>query len=148
MFKKTVDDYIEQGIYGKKEINPDERRKFLGTLRERIVIALSNAQVRGNRIFPVVEEEVKNNKDAVMYLNGHIDYSYLSKYVQMALKYKVPYTIVNNKEYNSQIGMVLAYDYAIDREEIYIQENNLQVQNVSQEKEPKKKISFWKKLWK
>ncbi len=148
MFKKTVDDYIEQGIYGKKEINPDERRKFLGTLRERIVIALSNAQVRGNRIFPVVEEEVKNNKDAVMYLNGHIDYSYLSKYVQMALKYKVPYTIVNNKEYSSQIGMVLAYDYAIDREEIYIQENNLQVQNVSQEKEPKKKISFWKKLWK
>ena len=148
MFKKTVDDYIEQGIYGKKEINPDERRRFLGTLRERIVIALSNTQVRGNKIFPSVEEEVKNNKDAIMYLNGHIDYSYLSKYVQLALKYKVPYTIVNNKEYSSPIGMVLAYDYAIDREEIYIQENNLQVQNVSQEKEPKKKISFWKKLWK
>ena len=39
--KSTLEEYLEQGIHGKKEINPEERRKFLGTIRERIVIALT-----------------------------------------------------------------------------------------------------------
>ncbi|WP_316252510.1 DUF1694 domain-containing protein [Bacillus aquiflavi] len=46
MVKPTVDDYLQKGIYGQKEIKPDERRKFLGTLRERVIVALKQSQVR------------------------------------------------------------------------------------------------------
>ncbi|SID83289.1 Uncharacterized conserved protein [Mycobacteroides abscessus subsp. abscessus] len=43
---QNVDDYVKQGMYGQKQTKPDERRKFLGTIRERIVIALTQPQVR------------------------------------------------------------------------------------------------------
>lgn len=116
----NIDDYIMQGIHGQKQTKPDERRKFLGTLRERIVIALTQSQIREKSIYPQVEEALKNNKKAHLYLNGNMSYEELSKYIKMAAKYQVEYTMVTNKDYNSEIGLALAYDHAIDKEDIYV----------------------------
>ncbi len=51
MKKSDVEDYLTQGIHGAKETNPDERRKFLGTLRERVEIALIQGQVMEESIY-------------------------------------------------------------------------------------------------
>lgn len=118
---KNVDDYIQQGIYGEKQTKPDERRKFLGTLRERIVIVLTQSQVRESGMYIQVEEALKENPKAHLYLNGNMSYGEFSKYIKAAGDYKVEYTIVTNKDHNSEIGLVLAYDHAIDKEEIYVQ---------------------------
>lgn len=117
---KNVDDYIQQGIYGEKQTKPDERRRFLGTLRERIVIALTQSQVREPGVYKQVEDALKENQKAHLYLNGNMSYGEFSKYIKAAGKYKVDYTIVTNKDHNSEIGLVLAYDYAIDKEDIYV----------------------------
>ncbi|MBU8880299.1 YueI family protein [Bacillus sp. FJAT-29790] len=121
---KNIDDYIQQGIHGQKETNPDERRKFLGTLRERIVIALTQSQVREPGIYKQVEDALKGNRKARLYLNGNMSYSELSKYTKQAAKNKIEYTMVTNKDHNSDIGLVLAYDYAIDKEEIYVKKES------------------------
>lgn len=118
----SVDDYLQRGIHGAKETKPAERRKFLGTIRERIVIALTQAQVREYGVYKQVEEALKENREARLYLNGHMNYGELSKYAKIATKYNVPFTIVTNKNHKSKIGLVLAYDYAIDKEEIYVKE--------------------------
>ncbi|MGG0717920.1 YueI family protein [Robertmurraya massiliosenegalensis] len=136
----NLDDYIQQGIHGQKEINPDERRKFLGTLRERIVIALSQAQVREDTISPEVKEALKSNRDATLLLNGNIDYSYLSKYMKICNDHHIKYSIVTNKEHNSEIGLVLTHDYAVDKEDIYVTKSKI----VYEEATPKKKGIFSK----
>lgn len=46
MSDEQIDLYLQQGIYGTPETKPEERNKFLGTLRERIELALTNGQVR------------------------------------------------------------------------------------------------------
>ena len=101
MSKKTVDDYLQEGIHGAKEIKPEERREFLGSLRERVVVALGQKTVFGNKIPPAFEDILKNNTGAVLYLNGHIDYTYLSKYVKLAESCKVQFKIVLNKDDNT-----------------------------------------------
>ncbi|MGM9928456.1 MAG: YueI family protein [Bacillus sp. (in: firmicutes)] len=143
--KKTVDDYIEQGIYGKKEINPEERRMYLGTFRERVVIALTTAQVRKNHVYTQVEEEMKAHSKATLYLNGSVEYSSISKYVKAAQKRKVTYTIVTNKEHTSKLGLVLAYDYAIDREEIFVKDEQESITPIKLAKEKSNAFSFLKK---
>ncbi|WP_394140938.1 YueI family protein [Cytobacillus oceanisediminis] len=125
---ENIDDYLQQGIHGQKQTKPDERRKFLGTLRERIVIALKQPQVREDGIYPQVEEALKTNSQAHLYLNGNMSYSYLSKYIKSASKYKVEYTIVTNKEHNSEIGLVLAHDYAIDKPDIYVERKTVKAE--------------------
>lgn len=144
MAKKTVEDILEQGIYGPKEINPEERRKFLGTLRERIVLALFSAQVRGEHVQPELVDEMKRNSGARLYMNGTIDYTYLSKYIKVANQYGIPYKMVTNQGRNTDIGLVLAYDHAVDKENIYIEEGNTQKQQVNAPGE--NQTSFFSKL--
>lgn len=120
MKKPNVEEVLQQGIHGPLETKPDERRQFLGTLRERIIVALKRAQVNENQIYLQVEQEMKKNPQAHLFLNGNLNYTSLSKYVKLAAKYNLEHTIVTNKERDTEIGLVLAMDHAIDKDEIYI----------------------------
>jgi len=123
----NIEDYLNQGIYGKKEINPGEKKKFLGTFRERVVIALTKNQVYKPSIYKEVEQEMKKNADAKLILNGSVNYEYLRKYVKIAYKYNIPFTIVENKEHDTDIGLVLAHDYAVDKENIFVSDESQSV---------------------
>ncbi len=142
----NIDDYIQQGMYGTRQTKPDERRKFLGTIRERIVIALTKDQVREKGIYKQVEQAIKENRNARLYLNGNINYKVLSKYTKIASKYDVSYTFVTNKNSKSEIGLVLAYDHAIDKEEIYVKKEDPPAK--PQERKKKGLSSIFSKLFK
>lgn len=116
---KDVHDILQEGIHGPKDIKPEERNKYLGTLRERIVAVLTKTQVRQSYTNQI-EDLLKLHPDVKMILNGDMNYSYLSKYIKLANTYKIPFTISNNQEHSTDIGLVLAYNYAIDKENISI----------------------------
>jgi uncharacterized protein YueI len=137
--KPNVEEVLQQGIHGALETKPDERRKFLGTLRERTILALKKNQVTEATIYPQVEREMKKNPQVNLYLNGNIDYAALSKYVKLAAKHNIEHKIVTNKEHDTEIGLLLAMDHAIDKEEIYITQKE-----VSQLDPPKSKGLFAK----
>ncbi len=119
MAKKTVDDVLKEGIYGPKETKPDERRKYLGTLRERVVIALTTGETMGSdTVQPELKRLLDENKEAHLFLNGNVPYTALSKYIKAAMDLKMDYTIVTNKEHQSEFGLVLAHSYAINKEQI------------------------------
>ena len=120
MSGSKVDEYLQQGIHGAKQTKPDERRRFLTTIRERVIIALTQAQVMKKGVEPEVTKLMDENLKAHLFLNGHISYSYLSKYIKEAEKRDIEYTNVTNKDYDSELGLVLAHNYAIDKEDIYL----------------------------
>lgn len=140
MKKPTVDEVLKQGMYGPLETKPEERKKYLGTLRERIIVVLKKSQVAEEQVYPQVENYMKQYPKAHLFLNGNIPYQELSKYVKMAAKHKVEHKIVNNLEYETEIGLVLAMDYAIDKEEIYVGKEPIELD------QPKK--GLWAKLFK
>jgi len=121
MSNPNLEDYLQKGMYGAKEINPAERIQFLGSLRERVVVALKQSQVMETSVYKEIEEAMKTNKRAKLYLNGHLDYSYLSKYIKVANQVNMEYTIVTNKDGDTEIGLLIAYDHAIDTENIYVE---------------------------
>jgi len=137
--RKTVEDVLQQGIYGPLETKPDERRKYLGTLRERIIVALTKSQVAETKIYPQVEQFMREYPKAQLLLNGNMAYGELSKYVKLAAKNKMEHKIVTNIEHDTDIGLVLAMSHAIDKEDIFISQK-IQIP----EKLPEKKSLFAK----
>jgi uncharacterized protein YueI len=129
-----MDDYLQQGIHGAKETKPDERRRFLSTLRERVVVALTQEQVKEQGIYPEVEARMHDYPKAHLFLNGNMSYPFLSKYVTVAKKLAVEFTIVTNKEHDSDLGLVLALDDAIDKEDIYIKKAGPKIETAEQKK--------------
>ncbi|MCA1064319.1 YueI family protein [Rossellomorea aquimaris] len=140
MSKPTIDDYLDNGIYGQKQTKPDERRKFLGSLRERIVIALTQSQVREKGVYKEVQENLKKNPNAKLLLNGNMSYSYLSKYIKLADTYHVSFSMVTNKETETDIGLVLAYDHAIDKEDIYVKKKSEKASETQSKQKAKKSL--------
>jgi uncharacterized protein YueI len=139
MANQNVDDYLQQGIYGKKELKPEERRKYLGTLRERVLVVLYQSQVLEKQVYPEITQLIKQHPKAFMFLNGNMNYADLIKYVKLANDHNIRFKIVLNKDYNTDLGLVLAEEFAIDQENIYL-EKKKKVSKV----EPKK--SLWRRL--
>ncbi|SDH53474.1 YueI family protein [Alteribacillus bidgolensis] len=141
MAKKDVNDYIEQGIYGPKETNPEEKRRFLGTYRERVLLALTKKQVMEKGTYPEVEKVLQNHADTVMIVNGKLGYTALSPYTKMAAHYGVHAKRVTNMDKKTDIGLVLAKEYAVNKEIIFIEEQN------GNQDEKKEKKPWWKKIF-
>lgn len=144
MDKTKIDEYIQQGMFGAREINPDERRKFLGTLRERVVVVLTKKQVREKGTYQEVEELMNKNQEATLFLNGTMNYTFLSDYIKLANKTGNKFLISTDKQNETDLGLVLAYDYAIDQENIYITKSN---DKKEQEHDENHLIKFFKKLF-
>ncbi|KYC95142.1 YueI family protein [Heyndrickxia sporothermodurans] len=136
----NLDDYLQKGMYGEKQLKPDEKRKYLGTFRERIVVALKKSQVMEKQIYSEVEDLMKKNPKAKLLLNGDLSYTFLTKYIQLARKHNHSYSIVTNNDSNTPIGLVLALDYAINKENIYITKAS------NQQTETVKKEGLWSSL--
>jgi len=121
MSKKTVDDYITEGLYGKRHPKEAEKKAFLGTLRERVIIALTKGQVMTDNGLQKLEEAMKKHPDATLLLNGHVSSRFLKAEKELANKYNIPYTSLTNEDNDTDIGAVLTYDYAINKENIFIE---------------------------
>lgn len=142
MNKKNVDDYLTEGIYGTRRPKEAERQRFLGTLRERIVIALTIGQVMTDSGISKLEEAMQaHHKDTQLLINGSVSYRFLAEEKALANKYKIPYTVISNEEVETDIGAVLTYNYAVNKDSIFIEE-----ESEEEITEPEKKDSFFAKL--
>lgn len=139
MAGKEVNDILNEGIYGKKDIRPDEKRQYLGVYRERILLVLTKKQVMEKGTRPEVETEMKQHRDAVIVLNGKLSYQALKGYQKLAQKYGIDYTNVSSLDNVTEVGLVLAKPYAIHKEEI-------EVEDKQPEAAPPKK-PWWKRIF-
>lgn len=95
----NVEDYIKDNIFGKPQLKPDEKKKFLGNFAERVAIALTVAQIKNPENQTTVESVMKKYPGYHLYLNGKIDSYILDNYLRLSVKLKYKFTIV------SQSGM-------------------------------------------
>ncbi|OLP63466.1 hypothetical protein BACPU_31200 [Bacillus pumilus] len=122
MKEESVDFYLQQGIFGHAETKPDERRMFLGSLRERALLALTKGQVSRKQPYQEVEKILKANQQATILLNGELSYASYSQYVKMANTARCSFKVVNQLEAQSPFGLVIAMPNAINKEHIYIED--------------------------
>lgn len=136
MSNKDVNDYLTEGMYGTRLPKEEERKKYLGTLRERIVLALTIGQVMSDKGIQALENAMKNHhQDTKLLLNGRVSNRFLSEEKALANQFNIPYTIINDGDSDTDIGAVLTYDYAIDKTDIFLNEDedntNLEEKNTS-----------------
>ncbi|MRX73561.1 DUF1694 domain-containing protein [Bacillus lacus] len=126
MSDDKMDLYLKQGMYGPYETLPEERNFFLGTIRERVLVALTTGQVRQNSVYSIVKEKMQARKNGKLLLNGKIDYSALSKYVKLANDERIEFSIISDLDRSTKIGLVYTADYAVEEEEIYVKDDVFQ----------------------
>lgn len=141
---KNMDDYLQEGIYGAKQTKPDERRLFLGSLRERAAFVLTQQQVNQQKGIQAFDEALKKHQDVELLFNAQHSLNTLSPYRRLALKHEKNYTIIDEDSNKHAYGIVVAYNHAVDLDDIFYKEAT----PVQKDKEaPKSKPSFFDKLF-
>lgn len=120
--KEDVNDYLMRGIHGPPELRRDEKIRYLGEFRERIVLALTQAQVRRPDIPRQVRDAIAAHPDVTVVLNGEMEYRAISKYIRLANEKNLPYRKIYDNEHDTEIGLVLAAPEAVDIASIYLSE--------------------------
>ncbi|GAA0312055.1 uncharacterized protein YueI [Gracilibacillus halotolerans] len=142
MSGKKLDDYITEGIYGPKEIKQDEKRKYLGTYRERVLLAIYKSEVHQKKGISEIKALKNKYPDAVMLLNDRMNINTLKPYRQLATDSNFTYRYIRNETVDSEYGVIIALDHAIEIENIHLPEENIPNKNSVKEKQP-----WWKRLF-
>jgi len=128
--KKNIDDYLNEGIYGTKETKASERKEYLGTLRERTILAMTEGEVVQQKGLQQLETAMKSYPDASLRLSGEVNMRFFKPYKTLASSYRIPYTSVTNQGVDVDIALVLHVDHAIDKQEIFLEEKEAPAKSI------------------
>ncbi|PZG32720.1 DUF1694 domain-containing protein [Listeria ivanovii] len=141
---ENIDDYLEKGMYGAKEINPAEKKKYLGTYRERVLVALTKEEVLSQQLLSELEKAILESPDSKLLLNGLLHYNSMRPYIKLAEKCKHKFSIVSRLEGETEFYLVLACQKAINKEDIHLYKEASQVET---EEEPVSLLEKVRKLF-
>ncbi|HLR52328.1 MAG TPA: YueI family protein [Candidatus Avamphibacillus sp.] len=122
MTQKDIDSYLTEGIHGTRLPKQAERDYFLGTLRERVVLALKIGEVMRDKGLEELEQAMKKHPDAQLLFNGQVAQRFQKEEKKLAKKHNISYTVITDNENETDIGAVLTLDTAIDCENIFLED--------------------------
>lgn len=123
MEKDSVQDRIDKGRYGAPSVNPDEKRDYLGTFRERCVLTMSPKEMQD----PVYKDYLKKelaDHDLQVIMNGDLPSALQDEYITFFAKNGIKFKILDNDETDDEgaLGLVVAAKEAVNEPVIDIAE--------------------------
>ena len=96
---EDLNDRLKQSsIGGGLQTKPDERRRFLGSLRERVLVRMNNTEIHNAELDKVFLNHIDDYKGYTVLINGNIDDdAFLGKVEAACSKNDIPFTLVNNE---------------------------------------------------
>ncbi|MCH4168173.1 MAG: YueI family protein [Streptococcaceae bacterium] len=93
-----IEEKLEQGLYGKPQLKPDEQKKFLGTFRERVILIITNQDVYQDvyqeLFFQKLTENINESTQLLMKINDLLDDTTKMKFIKLANELKITSTII------------------------------------------------------
>ncbi|WP_125608312.1 YueI family protein [Lapidilactobacillus bayanensis] len=93
-----VNERLTTSMTGTPETLPDQRRQFLGSLRERVLLAIPIKDLANERTFRVFETHLRDFNDQTALINGKVDHRQMGPYLQLLAKENFAFTLVNKSE--------------------------------------------------
>lgn len=118
--QNDLEQRLQIGIHGRPELKPEEKARYLGEFRERVLRLLHKTQVLKKNIYPEIEEALKDTRSVRLLLNGDLPYQHRAKYIEVARKYNKPYTVINDPKLKGNVGLAVVSDDAVDMEKIEV----------------------------
>ena len=106
--KSLLERAVLAGIYGPPELKREERRYYLGQFRERVIKVLTLEQIAEPGVYPEIQEAMAHPMARRVLISRRAVLSAAQKYVQLARKYHLEFTIVDSPEYSGPVGLVVA----------------------------------------
>lgn len=92
-------EHLYSALYGPPQTKPDERRKYMGSLRERVALCMCNVELadpkRQHVVLPFLKDSVDRNYKALLY--GKLDKLFTGPYMKLLSELYGCFTLVLNE---------------------------------------------------
>ena len=79
------------------QTRPDERRRFLGSLRERVLVRMTNKEVHDPKLTNLFLRHFRDYSGYNILINGNLHDNFVDQVETYCGKYEISFTIVNNE---------------------------------------------------
>ncbi|MCK4260857.1 MAG: YueI family protein [Halanaerobiales bacterium] len=118
--KSKLEKRVETAAFGKPELRPEERARYLGEFRERVLIALTIDQVEEPGVYSEVLKVLCDSKANKLILLRDIDLERAKDYLKLAREKKIAFKRVDSPKLKGEIGLVVVSFRAVDKDEIFL----------------------------
>ena len=118
--KDDLSKSLSVGNFGAPELKIDEKRKYIGEFRERVLLALTKDKVAKKEYYPMIEEALRDERAKELLMNGNLILNAGHDYKLLADKYKIHSKEIYDKHLTGDIALIVVSDDAVDVEKIYI----------------------------
>lgn len=88
-----LQDHLNKGMYGTPQIKPDEKRKYLGTFRERVALTMTFAEVKDKEYQQDLKQMLSQHPELRVIVNGQIKNPLLNELLQIFKQTNVQFTL-------------------------------------------------------
>ncbi|KAA8324409.1 DUF1694 domain-containing protein [Leuconostoc carnosum] len=114
----------EQLGNGTPKINPDEQSRYLGTFRERVIVAVKVSQLGNSDIQSAFAASLKSHSIGKVLIDQNLAANYFTTYVGLATQSKHPFTLLSDTtkhhHQDDPIAVLLAANTAVNVDNIYL----------------------------
>jgi uncharacterized protein YueI len=125
MATDDVNQRIEDSALGGRQTKPDERRQYMGSLRERVFLAITVGQLADPAILNTFTQHCADYQGYTALLNGKVSNSIMGDYMKALNNKNVPFTLVNDPDTPADaaaMGVLIVAKDAINRSVINIKD--------------------------
>ena len=115
---QDVNDRLNNAMYGTPQTLPDQRRQYLGSLRERVLLAIRVKDLDNPRTFDLFKKHLADFPDRSALVNGKIDHQKMGPYLKLLAQEDFPFTLVNKPETPSEddsFALLIIAQQAVDQ---------------------------------
>ncbi len=108
-----LDQAIQTGIHGTPQLRPDEKRRYLGFFRERVIQAVTFQQILTVEGMKVMEEALGDPRGVELVIHKKARTRMMPLIIQ-ARKQNLDFTIVSNPNLRGEVAVALVASDAVD----------------------------------
>lgn len=147
---ENLNERLEQSSHGPLQTKPDEHRRYLGSLRERVYLKMTITDLENPTSRQIFLNHINEYKDYQILINGKMDQNEAIDQIEASCaKENIPFTLISdeNAQTNPDSAAILVVaKSAINKDRIAIKQVYPPEFPKEQLNQPKKE-SFWHKLF-
>lgn len=116
--KSELEKTITMGLHGAPELRPEEKRRYLGSFRERVLQAVTFDQLRTREGIKAMTDALKDPRAVELLIHEQARGTAMPLIVE-ARRRGVDFTIVSNPDFVGNIAAALVAADAVDAAELY-----------------------------
>ncbi len=105
-----------EGIYGKPEFKKEEKNRFLGEFKERVIRHLTYDQVVEPGTYSEILQAIKHPEAEKLIIDRNVDLDKAHDYIELAHQHNLSFKRIDSPELKGDIALVVASDDAVEVE--------------------------------